>query len=123
MFDPKKGGEHLGCVRNWSQWNAANGEYVSWGSDTELRMRRAITPKLLEDLACDIATAALREITSTDDIQMAWQSDPARYPEVVIHAKKHRVNVVIDDEVAGTYLTLGDALKALARFCQSSKSK
>jgi hypothetical protein len=52
-----KGGNWLGAVRTWIQWNCINGDSVTWGSNDELRA--PITVKRLEDAASEAAYAAI----------------------------------------------------------------
>lgn len=55
------GGAWLGAARNWLLWNKdANGR-LTWGSEDEVRM----TVREIEELACDVATAALYESQRT----------------------------------------------------------
>lgn len=51
------GGNWLGAVRTWIQWNCVNGSSVTWGSHDELRA--PITVKRLEDAAGEAAYAAI----------------------------------------------------------------
>lgn len=48
-----KSGEHLAAVRTWIQWNARNGEQVTWGSEDVLQGE--FTVAQLERLAQTIA--------------------------------------------------------------------
>jgi hypothetical protein len=57
----KRGGEHLRVVREWIQDNFLNGDTCIWGSDEVLRSNRVLTPGILEELAVDIAFAAVKE--------------------------------------------------------------
>lgn len=57
----QQGGAHYGAVRNWIQCKAVNGESVTWGSQESLQLRYPLTVKLLEDLACTIAAAAIND--------------------------------------------------------------
>lgn len=54
------GGEHYGVVRNWIQCKATNGSDVTWGSQDVLR-GVTFTVRVLEDLACKIAAAAIND--------------------------------------------------------------
>ena len=56
----RKGGAWLGAARSWIQWHCVNGENVTWGSNEELRP--ALTVKDVEDLAAEIAAAAINEL-------------------------------------------------------------
>ena len=51
------GGEWLGAVRTWIQWNCVNGDRVTWGSNENLIV--PITVKRLEDAAGDAAWAMI----------------------------------------------------------------
>lgn len=57
----RRGGAPLGTVRQWMQWNAYNGEDVTWGSHTDVLRLKTMTPAVLEALAADIAAATLNE--------------------------------------------------------------
>ena len=57
-----KGGNHVGIVRKWLQWNAINGDSVTWGSADVLKFSRTLTPALFEKLAQDIRDASVEEI-------------------------------------------------------------
>ena len=52
-----KGGNWLGAVRNWIQWNCINGDSVTWGSNDELKA--FFTVKKLEDAAGNAAWSAI----------------------------------------------------------------
>ena len=52
-----KSGKHLGAVRSWIQWNAVNGERVTWGSNDELRLKRPVTVAMMEEVAQRVADA------------------------------------------------------------------
>lgn len=54
------GGEWLGSIRNWIQWNASNGSDVTWGSHEYLKLK-SLTVSDLEALAAQIALATLRQ--------------------------------------------------------------
>ena len=56
------GGAHFGCIREWIQWNCVNGSDVTWGSDDVLNMKRNVTPKLLEEIACVVAASVINEV-------------------------------------------------------------
>lgn len=56
----QQGGEWLGAVRSWAQWNKTNGSDVTWGSDQELRP--SMTIGQLEDAAAH-AVAADRAVS------------------------------------------------------------
>jgi len=57
----EQGGSHMAAVRNWMQWNCLNGSDVTWGSDDVLRVKEPLTPRLLEELACQVAAAAIND--------------------------------------------------------------
>jgi hypothetical protein len=64
QIDPllaKKGGDWLGRVRSWIQWNCANGETVIWGSHDYLKINKPLTVWDFEHLASEIASAAIEE--------------------------------------------------------------
>ncbi len=56
-----RGGSHLGSVREWMKCKARNGENVTWGSQDLLQLRYPLTVQLLEDLACQVAAAAVND--------------------------------------------------------------
>lgn len=60
-----KGGPHLGVMRKWIQWNARNGETVTWGSRDVLRLKD-IDAHELDRLAQDIRDAVLAEFKVKD---------------------------------------------------------
>lgn len=53
----QKGGNWLGALRRWIQWNIRGGDQVTWGSNTVL----PITAKTIEEAASQVAEAAMRE--------------------------------------------------------------
>lgn len=55
------GGEWLGIIREWIKCKFRNGCDVTWGSHEALTGGPVITPALLEGLAANIASAAIRE--------------------------------------------------------------
>ena len=57
----QRGGEHYGSVRNWIQCKAVNGDRVTWGSNDPVQLSYNLTVKLLEDLSCRIAAAAVND--------------------------------------------------------------
>jgi hypothetical protein len=60
VFELKmRGGAWLSAARNWLQWNTRNGDEVIWGSDAVLQP--ALTVAQVEDLAAQVAAAALNE--------------------------------------------------------------
>lgn len=63
----KRGGEYMGFIRRWMQTAYRNGDAVIWGSDTQLHGKSYWTPKDHEDLASDIAAAALTERFTSDE--------------------------------------------------------
>lgn len=57
-----RGGKWLGAARSWIQWNCLNGDVVTWGSDDLLMFRTGrITVRHIEDLAAEVAAAAIQE--------------------------------------------------------------
>lgn len=110
MFDPKQGGAHLGAVRSWIQRKAINGETCIWGSNDILKFRQNITPKLLEDLARDIASAVVRELITVEHIQEKWEEQGR--PEIHLDVKPYSVKVSYGDE-ENEYLDLNCALRSL----------
>ena len=61
-----KSGAHLGVIHSWIQWNCLRGDYVTWGSTTELTPRH-LSCYDLEALAQDIRDATLREFRVKDN--------------------------------------------------------
>lgn len=63
-----KGGAHLGVVRRWMQWHAANGDQVTWGSHTLLCVDLHVDD--LERIAQDVRDAVLEEfhVKDTDHV-------------------------------------------------------
>lgn len=57
----KHGGAWLGFMHDRIKWDASNGESVTWGSHDVLNMRMQMTPAYFEDLAANIAAAAINE--------------------------------------------------------------
>lgn len=55
-----KSGSHLGAMRSWIQWNARNGDRVTWGSDEFVELKPQ-TAKDLDELAQRISDAAVTE--------------------------------------------------------------
>lgn len=51
-----RGGEWLGAARNYLQWNAMNGDNLTWNSDDEVR---GLTVRKIEEMASQIAAAAI----------------------------------------------------------------
>lgn len=54
-------GNHLATVRNWIQWNAINGDRVTWGSEEFLQLK-PVTVLDMENLAQAIRNAVLEEV-------------------------------------------------------------
>jgi hypothetical protein len=63
----KRGGEYIGSMRRWIQWECFNGDSVQWGSQDYLEFRRKPTEYDFERLADRIATAALTERFTSDE--------------------------------------------------------
>jgi hypothetical protein len=59
-----KGGSHLGVVRRWMQWHAFNGDQVTWGTHTLLRVDLHVDD--LERIAQDVRDAVLEEFHVKD---------------------------------------------------------
>lgn len=55
-----RSGKHLGLMRNFIQWHAHRGEYLTRGSQESARMEPSVSA--LEDLAERIANAAAVEV-------------------------------------------------------------
>lgn len=53
----QNGGEWLGAARNWLLWHKDPQGHLTWGSVDEIKM----TVKEVEELALEVATAALYE--------------------------------------------------------------
>lgn len=53
----KNGGQWLGAARNWLLWHKDPNGRLTWGSNEEVRL----TVKEIEELALEVATAALHE--------------------------------------------------------------
>ena len=66
------GGEWLGSIRSWMQWNCSNGDQVDWGSNTYLNIKPQ-TVKDMEYTAARIAYSTLEEfknhLMTDEDIQ------------------------------------------------------
>jgi hypothetical protein len=58
----KTGGDWLCAARNWLQWHKDPHGRLIWGSGDEVRM----TVKEIEDLALEVAVAALAESQKLD---------------------------------------------------------
>ena len=56
----KNGGQWIGAARNWLLWHKPGGSRLTWSSGDEVRM----TVKEIEELALDVAVAALTEAES-----------------------------------------------------------
>jgi len=111
-YNARAGGTHLGIIRSWIQCVAANGERVTWGSNEPLQIYRALTPKILEDLACEIAQRVVDELVTADSLQELWVD--AGKPPVDLHAHTGLCELSVGRKQVGTYLSLGDMLKSLA---------
>lgn len=64
------GGEWIGAVRNWIQWNATNGDRCEWNNNTPLHFRRNITPEFLFEFGAQVARMTLEQFKHhlvTDD--------------------------------------------------------
>lgn len=57
----KQGGKWLGAARSWLQWHTRNGDSVTWGSNDVIEPH--LTVKMIEELAADVAEAAVEEET------------------------------------------------------------
>ena len=68
MYDSitKYSGPYLGVIRRWIQRKFRNGEYVTWGSETDILEGCTLTPGILERLAGEIRDAVLREFSVKD---------------------------------------------------------
>ena len=108
-LDPKGGGAHLRVVREWMQRKAVNGDTCTQGSDEILRLRYNVTPKLLEELAADIAVAVAKDILSAEDIDEAWKQ--AGQPKLCIKTEGQLVSFGIEDTDDRDYLSLESALR------------
>jgi hypothetical protein len=74
-----RGGEWLGKVREWIQRNCVNGDSVTWGSNDILQ--HVFTVRDLEELAAEVAFAALQETVELAEIRkgsISFQDNPAR---------------------------------------------
>lgn len=60
----RQGGKWLAAARSWVQWHCRNGSSVTWGSDEPLVPH--LTMRQIEDLASDVAWAALKEKEKVD---------------------------------------------------------
>jgi len=58
VYLARHGGEYLGAARNFIQRKCQNGDRVTWGSHED---RVTFTVAQVEEMAVDIAVAALRE--------------------------------------------------------------
>jgi hypothetical protein len=72
-----KSGVHLRTVRNWIQRKAINGDTCTWNSDEVLRMKPAITPKLLEELAQQICDDIMSDVI--EKIQRNLETSPKSF--------------------------------------------
>jgi hypothetical protein len=77
------GGNWLGRIRSWIQWNAYNGDDVNWGSDSYLRLK-SLTVKDMETIASQIAADALVEysdnlVTDEEKRELAVYKNPLNW--------------------------------------------
>lgn len=63
----KHGGEWLGIARSWIQWNAHNGDTVTWGSDETLQLR-SISVREIEMLAAKIAANIINNLDTNGNL-------------------------------------------------------
>jgi hypothetical protein len=116
MMPAKSYGAHIGAIHNWIQWNAFNGDRVTWGSDERLNLKRALTVRELEEIAQRVADAVIDDIAmvTAEKIQAAW--DAAGYPSLELRAEgKYRISLTTQGE-RHEYLLLEHALGALMRL-------
>lgn len=112
-----KSGAHLGAVRNWIQWEAYNGDAVTWGSHEVLNIKQNVTPKLLEDLAQDIANAIYDDPGTLDRLleKMEEQWKERGSPAFMLRVPEQLYVQLESHGQMGEYLKFSDALMALFR--------
>lgn len=62
-----EGGQWLASSRDWMLRHGINGDSVTWGSNEELRLGVPLTPRLIEELAGQIATVAINEFKGRNE--------------------------------------------------------
>lgn len=63
----RDGGQWLASSRDWMLRHGINGDQVTWGSNEELRLGVPLTPRLIEELAGQIATVAINEFKGRNE--------------------------------------------------------
>lgn len=112
----KKYGAHIGAIHSWIQWNAFNGDRVTWGSDEVLNLKRALTVRDLENIAQMVADVVIddRSLVTAEKIQAAWAA--AGHPEIVLRTSGRYLVRLSAGEKQAEYLLLQHALGALMRL-------
>lgn len=76
----KQFGSHYGAAHDWIQRNCVNGSTVTWFSDSPLLLRRALTPKIIEEVSLAAAKAVMKDV-DTELSAAFWRRKQIVSPE------------------------------------------